>query len=174
MHLGVWSWSRQSPGLQTECQNEKERWFKQFWAWNCFDWKKHSLLQRYEARICEATTHTTLRRMSYNCRRPHTHWVLLQIRKRLQFARAHQNWTVENWKNVAWSDESRFPLRHSDGRVRIWREMNENMDPSCLFTTVEAAGGGVMVWLVFFWHTLRPLCANWASFKCHSLPEHCF
>jgi len=33
MHLGVWSWSRQSPGLQTECQNGKERWFKQFWAW---------------------------------------------------------------------------------------------------------------------------------------------
>jgi len=32
MHLGVsrqsWSWSRQSPELQTECQNGKERWFK--------------------------------------------------------------------------------------------------------------------------------------------------
>jgi len=24
-HLGVWSWSRQSPELQTECQNRKER-----------------------------------------------------------------------------------------------------------------------------------------------------
>jgi len=32
LHLGVWSWSRQSPELQTECQNGKERWFKQFWA----------------------------------------------------------------------------------------------------------------------------------------------
>jgi len=30
MHLGVWSWSRQSPELQTECQNGKERWFKRF------------------------------------------------------------------------------------------------------------------------------------------------
>jgi len=28
MHLGVWS--RQSPELQTECQNGKERRFKQF------------------------------------------------------------------------------------------------------------------------------------------------
>jgi len=34
MHLGVWSWSRQCPELQTECQNGKERWFKQFWAWD--------------------------------------------------------------------------------------------------------------------------------------------
>jgi len=25
MHLGLWSWSRQSPELQTECQNRKER-----------------------------------------------------------------------------------------------------------------------------------------------------
>jgi len=30
MHLGVWSCSRESPELQTECQNWKERWFKQF------------------------------------------------------------------------------------------------------------------------------------------------
>jgi len=37
----------------------------------------------------------------------------------------------------------------------------ENMDPSCLFTTEQA--GGVMVWGMF-----------WASFKCHSRPEHCF
>jgi len=29
MNLGVWSWSRQSTELQTECQNGKERWFKQ-------------------------------------------------------------------------------------------------------------------------------------------------
>ncbi len=28
--------------------------------------------------------------------------------------RLHQNWTIEDWKNVAWSDESRFLLRHSD------------------------------------------------------------
>jgi len=49
-------------------------------------------------------------------------------------------------------------LRHSDGRVRIWRKQNENMDPSCLVTTVQAGGGGgVMVWGMFSWHTLDPL-----------------
>jgi len=74
-----------------------------------------------------------------------------------QFSRAHQNRTVEDWKNVAWSDESRFLLRHSDGRARIWRKQNENMDPSCLVTTVQAgAGGGVMVFWMFSWHTLGP------------------
>jgi len=40
-------------------------------------------------------------------------------------------------------------LTHSDGRVRIWHKQNENMDPSCLVTTVQAGGGGVMVWGMF-------------------------
>uniref|UniRef100_A0A8D0A0H8 Transposase Tc1-like domain-containing protein n=1 Tax=Sander lucioperca TaxID=283035 RepID=A0A8D0A0H8_SANLU len=99
-----------------------------------------------------ATTHTTLRWMGYTSRRPHrVPLISTKNRKmRLQFARAHQNWTVEDWKNVAWSDESRFLLRHSDGRVRIWRKQNENMDPSCLVTTGQAGGGGVMVWGIPF------------------------
>ncbi len=60
-------------------------------------------------------------------------------------------------KNVAWSDESRFLLRHSDGRVRIWCKEHETMDPFCLVSTVQAGGGGVMVWGIFSWHTLGPL-----------------
>jgi len=31
------------------------------------------------------------------------------------------------------------------------------MDPSCLVTTVQAGGGGVMAWGMFYWHTLGPL-----------------
>ncbi len=30
------------------------------------------------------------------------------------------------------------------------------MDPSCLVSTVQAAGSGVMVWGIFSWHTLGP------------------
>ncbi len=60
------------------------------------------------------------------------------------------NWTIEDWKNVAWSDESRFLLQHSDGRVIIWLKEHKSMDPSCLVSTVQAAGGGVMVWGMFF------------------------
>ncbi len=48
-------------------------------------------------------------------------------------------------------------LRHWDGRVRILRKEHESMDPSCLVSTVQAGGGGVMVWGIFSWHTLGPL-----------------
>ncbi len=31
------------------------------------------------------------------------------------------------------------------------------MDPSCLVSTVQAGSGGVMVWVIFSWHTLSHL-----------------
>jgi len=61
---------------------------------------------------------------------------------------------TENWKSVAWSDESRFLPQHSDGRVRIWRKQPESIDPSWIVSMLQAGGGGVMVWGIFSWHTL--------------------
>ncbi len=43
---------------------------------------------------------------------------------------------------------------------------------SCLVSTVQSGGGGVMVWGYFLAH-FGPLSTNWASFKRHSLPEYC-
>ncbi len=96
--------------------------------------------------ISEHTTRQTLKQMGSSSRRPHRVPLLSakNRKRRLQFTQAHQNWTIEDWKNLAWSDESRFLLRHSDSRVRIWRKEHESMDPSCLVSTVQAGGGGVM------------------------------
>ncbi len=101
--------------------------------------------------ISERTTRRTLKQMGYSSRRPHRVPLLSakNRKQRLQFAQAHQNWTIEDWKKIAWSDESRFLLQPSDGRVRIWHKAHESMNPSCLVSTVQAAGG-VMV----SWHTL--------------------
>ncbi len=73
--------------------------------------------------ISECTTCWTPKQMGYSSRRPHQVPLLSakNRKRRLQFAQAHQNWTIEDWKNVAWSDESRFLLRLSDVKVRIWR-----------------------------------------------------
>ncbi len=82
--------------------------------------------------ISEHPTDRTLKQIGYSSRRPHR-VLLLSAKNRkqkLQFAQIHQNWTIKDWKNVAWSDESRFLLRHSDGRVRIWRKEYESMDSS--------------------------------------------
>ncbi len=112
--------------------------------------------------ISEHTTRRTLKHMGYSSRRPQ--WVPLlsakNRRRRIQFTQAHQNWTIEDWKNVAWSDESRFLLRHSDCRVRIWCKEHESMDPSCLVSTFQAGGGGCNgVGDIFLAH-FRPFCTN--------------
>ncbi len=111
--------------------------------------------------ISEHTTFQTLKQMGYSSRRPHRVPLLSakNRKRRLQFTQAHQNWTIEDWKNVAWS---RFLLQHSDSRVRIWRKVHESMDPSCLVSMVQAGGGGVMMQRDIFLAHLVPLehCLN--------------
>ncbi len=71
--------------------------------------------------ISERTTRRTLKQLNYSRRRPHRVSLLSakNRKQRLQFTQAHQNGIIEDWKNVAWSDESWFLLRHSDCRVSI-------------------------------------------------------
>ncbi len=141
--------------LMSEVRGERADWFR--------DDRKATVTQintsynqAMQNTISEHTTRRTLKQMGHRSRRPHR--VSAKNRKRrLQFAQAHQNWTIEDWKNVAWSDESWFLLRHSDGRGRICHKQYESMDPSCLVSTFQAGGGGVMMWGIFSWHTLGPL-----------------
>uniref|UniRef100_A0AAY5JYT4 Cadherin domain-containing protein n=1 Tax=Esox lucius TaxID=8010 RepID=A0AAY5JYT4_ESOLU len=43
----------------------------------------------------------------------------VHCQKLLEWACEHQNWTTEQWKKVACSDESSFLLHHMDGQVRV-------------------------------------------------------
>ena len=65
---------------------------------------------------------------------------LKTLKKQLQWTCDHQHCTIQEWKNIAWSDKSLFLLRHADRRVRIWRKKHESMDPSCLLSSVQAGG----------------------------------
>ena len=40
-------------------------------------------------------------------------------------ASQHQRWTVAQWNEVAFSDESRFCVDSRDGRERVWRRTGE-------------------------------------------------
>ncbi|GFS73287.1 uncharacterized protein TNCV_4711711 [Trichonephila clavipes] len=54
---------------------------------------------------------------------------LLTARHRAARRKEHRDWSVEDWKRVGWSDKSRFRLLNADGRLRIWRQAHETMDP---------------------------------------------
>ncbi|ENN74724.1 hypothetical protein YQE_08691, partial [Dendroctonus ponderosae] len=44
---------------------------------------------------------------------------------RLEFAREHVDWVLDDWKKVLFTDEVRVGLKSSDGRVFIWRRPGE-------------------------------------------------
>ncbi len=58
--------------------------------------------------ISEHTTRRTLKQMGYSSRRPHRVPLLSDKNRtrRIHLPQTHQNWTIEDWKSVAWSDES--------------------------------------------------------------------
>lgn len=65
---------------------------------------------------------------------------------RLEFARVHENWTEDDWRQVIFSDESKINRFWSDGRVWIWKKKNVVISDREVSGTVKFGGGGLMVW----------------------------
>lgn len=73
-------------------------------------------------------------------------------RKRLEWAKKYRNWTIDQWKNVLWSDESKYEIFGNRRRIYVRRSASEKMIPQCIVPTVKHGGGSVMVWGCFSGH----------------------
>jgi len=69
----------------------------------------------------------------------------LQRRRRLAWAREHEDWTVDMWKQVLWSDETRISVMGSDGIRYVRRRSGEDCLPECLTPKIKHPLS-VMVW----------------------------
>jgi len=65
---------------------------------------------------------------------------------RKAFAKKYRNWTIEDWRRVVWSDESKFLIFGSDGREWCWKDPNLPLLPQYIKPTVKFGRGSVMVW----------------------------
>lgn len=79
------------------------------------------------------------------------------VAKRLEWCKIHQKWSMEQWKNVIFSDESSFTLFPTTGRVYVWRQPKEAYEPDCLLPTVKHGGGSVMIWGAISWKSGGPI-----------------
>jgi hypothetical protein len=70
---------------------------------------------------------------------------------RMDFALAHQHWTVEDWKKVVWSDETKINRLESDGRKWVWKKAGEGLSDRLVQGTQKFGGGSVMVWGCMLW-----------------------
>jgi hypothetical protein len=51
----------------------------------------------------------------------------------LAWARASLRWRHHTWQHILFNDESRFSLRFSDGRYRVYRRRGERFTDQCVY-----------------------------------------
>ena len=51
---------------------------------------------------------------------------------RLKWYLDHENWLLEDWKNVIWSDETSVTMGGQRGRIRVWRTTEEAYNYHCI------------------------------------------
>ena len=92
--------------------------------------------------ISRNTVRNCLRDRGIRCRRPYRGPVLTPRRRR-----ERQQWAANNigrqWRNVVFSDESRFNLSNADGRIRIYRGRHERYADNRVLEYNRFGGGGV-------------------------------
>ena len=69
----------------------------------------------------------------------------------LNYAHAYKDWTVEDWKRVVWSDETKINCLGSDGCKWVWKRPGEGLSDRLVEGTVKFEGGSVMIWGCMTW-----------------------
>jgi transposase len=68
------------------------------------------------------------------------------IKARLEFAKAHEFWTLQDWKRVIFSDETKINRFNSDGRTWFWSKDPSVLNEKSVKPTVKHGGGNIKMW----------------------------
>ncbi|KAJ4432598.1 hypothetical protein ANN_21221 [Periplaneta americana] len=69
----------------------------------------------------------------------------LHFQALVTWSRQHQHWTLDEWRNVLFTDESRFCLTNDSRRTIIWRERGTRFHPKKIVEKRPFCDGGVLV-----------------------------
>lgn len=106
------------------------------------------VLEETGKEIHPKTVRRTLHRAGYSSRIARKKPLISKVnqKKRIEFAKTYLNKPTEFWNSVLFTDESKFNIFQSDGRARVWRKPNCELEGNNIIKTVKHGGGGVMVW----------------------------
>ncbi|GFW60497.1 transposable element Tcb2 transposase [Trichonephila clavipes] len=101
-----------------------------------------------EIRISRRTVYRRLNHVSLYARKPAVRIPLTSAHKlaRLNWSLKHQHWSVGEWANLMFSDESRFNLSSDSRCVTIWKECGTRFEPRNITERHHFPSRGVMVW----------------------------
>ncbi|CCA71915.1 related to transposase-Wolbachia endosymbiont [Serendipita indica DSM 11827] len=117
-----------------------------------------ALIKQLKAMTCPALSPTTIRRAlrltgwkpRKKVKKPR---LTRRHRKaRLDWAERHRHWTVEDWKRVLWSDETKVNRLGNDGDEIVWVQEGEGLNARTVTQTVKGGGGRIMVWGCIGWN----------------------
>ena len=64
---------------------------------------------------------------------------------RLTWCRNRRYWNAAQWRQILYTDESRFSLEHADGRTRVFRRTGERYADACVVEADRFRVGSMMV-----------------------------
>ncbi|KAG1442998.1 hypothetical protein G6F55_012800 [Rhizopus delemar] len=78
--------------------------------------------------VSDSTVHRVLKKAGFIAfvkpQKPLLQWLpkpfAQNIMKRLQWAKSHQHWTVDDWKRIIFSDETKQTVKHEGGNIMVW------------------------------------------------------
>lgn len=134
--------------------------------------QSHNIVQMHEqnpfktatltAREIGASRQSVVRRLNragLKAHRPAVRPLLTDINKtkRLEWARKHIRWTLDDWSGVLFSDEATFEIDSVDRRLRCYRRVGERFDEDKIKPLKNRGYGTVMVWGGIVGRTKTPL-----------------
>ena len=79
-------------------------------------------------------------------------------KNRLAFAKRYKDWTVEDWKKVVFSDETKINLFGSDGLHYVWKKKGTPISDREVNKTLKFGGGSIMIWGCMTWNGVGAIC----------------
>lgn len=67
-------------------------------------------------------------------------------KQRMEFATKYKDWTVDDWKRMIWSDETKINRLGSDGRQWVWKQPGSAITDQHVKGTVKHGGGNLKMW----------------------------
>lgn len=79
-------------------------------------------------------------------------------RERFIWSESHREWTLEDWKTVIFSDETKINRFGSDGQQWVWKKKGEVINDRLIKPTLKFGGGSVMIWGCMMWEGVGNAC----------------
>ena len=117
------------------------------------------IIGRHNRQMSAQTVINRLRSAGLSCRLPVRGIVLHQRHQiaRLAWAWCHIRFTIADWANVLFVDETRISLRGNDGRAGEYRARDKRLNENCVVETELFGGGSIMVFAGISMYTKTPI-----------------